>query len=425
MLRRDGYTWTVGAYSKKRRVVWCMSCGKVEYLPADEEVDMGEYVCTQCGSVLMLADCSGKHPKQMTLSHLFVVPLVHKGWQVFDVVELEKHFPELGAEPEYSRRRRFSIWVSAKGKEIIATQPYSRSFYHLTWKKPGTWVIGRHNANNGGQYVYEDLFDIAGMYVAPNADYTSELKLRGFEDWTEYNDFEAFNLASCCCAFLKSNVIETLWKIGQDELLVCALSEGEKNRVEKYWPSIKVALRHGWNFHEDTDLYLDYLDGLAEEGKDMRSPKYLCPEDLRREHSAQVRRTHDRWKRERVRRELEEAMRYDDLLQKRMAKFAGFVVSDGDLEIRPLMTVQDFFDEGKEMRHCVFSNGYYKRADSLILSARVNGKRTETVEVLLDNFRIQQCRGHFNQDSDRHAEIVRLVNDNMDKIRNLTTKKTV
>ena len=42
------------------------------------------------------------------------------------------------------------------------------------------------------------------------------------------------------------------------------------------------------------------------------------------------------------------------------------------------------------MHHCVFSNQYYLKEDSLILSASIEGKRIETIELSLDTMLIAQ-----------------------------------
>ena len=42
------------------------------------------------------------------------------------------------------------------------------------------------------------------------------------------------------------------------------------------------------------------------------------------------------------------------------------------------------------MHHCVFTNEYYLKADSLILSATIDGKRIETIEVSLKRMEVVQ-----------------------------------
>ena len=70
------------------------------------------------------------------------------------------------------------------------------------------------------------------------------------------------------------------------------------------------------------------------------------------------------------------------------------------------------------LHHCVYSNEYYKKADSLILGARdQSGQRLETVELSLKTFRVLQSRGMFNKSTPLHAEIVKLVESNADLFR--------
>ena len=72
------------------------------------------------------------------------------------------------------------------------------------------------------------------------------------------------------------------------------------------------------------------------------------------------------------------------------------------------------------MHHCVFSNEYFKKKDSLILSARIGSKRIETVEVNLKSFQIVQSRAVCNGTSEYHDRIIRLVEKNMSLIKKLT-----
>ena len=68
------------------------------------------------------------------------------------------------------------------------------------------------------------------------------------------------------------------------------------------------------------------------------------------------------------------------------------------------------------MHHCVYWNGYYRKDDSLILSATIDGKRIETVEVSLSKLAVVQSRGVCNQNTQYHAQIIDLVNRNMSLI---------
>ena len=64
------------------------------------------------------------------------------------------------------------------------------------------------------------------------------------------------------------------------------------------------------------------------------------------------------------------------------------------------------------MHHCVFHANYYKKDDSLILSARdPAGDRLETVEFSLKTFKVIQSRARCNGISEHHNEIIALVEE--------------
>ena len=66
--------------------------------------------------------------------------------------------------------------------------------------------------------------------------------------------------------------------------------------------------------------------------------------------------------------------------------------------------------EGRLMHHCV--GGYHNKVDSLILSATIDGKRIETIEVSLKTLKVVQSRGVCNSNTEYHDRIIRLVEDN-------------
>ncbi len=59
-------------------------------------------------------------------------------------------------------------------------------------------------------------------------------------------------------------------------------------------------------------------------------------------------------------------------------------------------------------KHCVYTSEYYKRKNSLILSAFVNDKPTDTIEFCLDNMKVIQCRGKANSASKNSTRILNL-----------------
>lgn len=200
-------------------------------------------------------------------------------------------------------------------------------------------------------------------------------------------------------------------------------------------PSIRVALRHKY-LPKDARTWLDHLYLLEQRNQDLRNPAIICPKDLKKAHQAEVEIENRR--RERRRAEMdrrmaeEEIQRQEELLHKltadgkaqieyvkRMGNMLGVVVKVSDIELKLLQSIQEFYEEGKAMHHCVFTNKYYEHKDTLILSAKVKGERTETVEVCTRTWKIRQCRGIHNGQSKYHDAIVKVVEMNMNAFRSL------
>ena len=175
--------------------------------------------------------------------------------------------------------------------------------------------------------------------------------------------------------------------------------------MDKYWVYIRICLRHNYMVH-DVDLWLDYVDMLRENKLDARNPHYLCPLNVEEAHD---------WVMGKCKKVYSEKDEKDYISAK--SHFFNLSFVDGNITVRVLESLSDFYKEGKLLHHCVFSNAYYKREDSLIMSATVDGKRMETVEFSLSRMEVCQCRGKSNQLSVYHDRILNLVRDNISLIR--------
>ena len=221
---------------------------------------------------------------------------------------------------------------------------------------------------------------------------------------------------------------ETLCKLGYEKWGQRYInSRWLRSNMDKWWRSFVLANRHGFNFKGLKDIadWFDYMEQLSELHLDTHSPKYLVPRDFDTAHahlSQRLNAIHERQRQERLEREMMERAEKDKELEaefpKRMGVLLGFSISSTNLSITPLQCRRDYFEEGSAMHHCVAS--YFGRWDSFILSAKDDeGKRIETIEVNLKEFRIIQSRGVCNGTTPRHDEIVALVNSKMGQIKNL------
>ncbi|WP_232099675.1 PcfJ domain-containing protein [Flavobacterium bizetiae] len=113
-------------------------------------------------------------------------------------------------------------------------------------------------------------------------------------------------------------------------------------------------------------------------------------------------------------------------MKSRKKQFFGLEFTRENLSINVIESVQDFLEEGDMLRHCVFTNEYYKKKNSLILSAKFENKPVETIEVALPSLEIVQCRGTKNKESPHHRQILKLLNQNLYQIKKrIKNKKAV
>ena len=140
-------------------------------------------------------------------------------------------------------------------------------------------------------------------------------------------------------------------------------------------------------------------------------------QDLKAEHDRLVEKKRTQREREQLAERRQEAVKHEKEYRKLKGCFFGIAFTDGTLNIRVLESVAEFAEEGTAMHHCVWAGNYYLKKDSLILSATIDGKRIETVEVSLQTFEVVQSRGVCNGNTEYHDRIIKLVNDNISLIR--------
>ena len=182
----------------------------------------------------------------------------------------------------------------------------------------------------------------------------------------------------------------------------------------QYWASVKICIRNGYTI-PDGSMWRDTIDLLRHFGKDTNSPKYVCPADLKAEHDKLVIKCNRQREHERTEEQRRKAVEDEKNYMKAKGMFFGLVFSDNLILVKVIESVEEMIEEGRLMHHCV--GGYHNRKDSLILSATIDGRRIETVEVSLKTFEVVQSRGVCNGNTEYHDRIIALVNDNINLIR--------
>lgn len=397
-------------YYKKNGEVWCHCCGHVEnQLPGMLDIDLEVGYQCRCLQHLVLEYQPRK--ENLTEAKYYSVVQTYNKWQVirtFDVHRINrKNYPT-----EYSIREVYQNWVSPDGEEVIISKRYSRGYNFFHWYYDTEYTIKQHNASCSGYYAFEDVFDVRDNYFYPQYNITKKMHKYGWCKALEKLPW--VSVVECMKTLLTSCHAETVVKQGQYDVFLYMVRE--KLHELQYMPSLNICHRNRYVI-SDASMYFDMLSFLERTGKDIRNPKYICPEDLYNAHNAAQAAYSKIRKKVEAEENRKRALSENAEYVKDKGKFFGVLIADGELSIQVIKSVTEFFEEGEIMHHCVFANEYYKKKDSLILSAKVAGKRKETIEVSLKTFSIVQSRAAFNKNSEYHERIIELMNRNMNLIR--------
>lgn len=353
--------------------------------------------CPHCGMELKVHTTRKRVFKE---NEYFSMITTCKGYQVIRFFFTRAYY-KVGQPSEYSICEVAQRWIAPNGKfETIARLRGISSIYYDLWQESSSMEIRRNH----------NVYDINPVCTYPRIKVIPELKRNGFKG--EFHNLLPFDLF---CELLKNNQAETLMKTEQYNLLSHFIYHSSKS-ISTYWNAIRIATRNGYMV-SDAGIWCDYIDLLHYFGKDTHSPKYVCPADLNAAHDHLVRKKRERLERERMEEQKRKAMENELRFQELKSKFFGIAFTDGTIQVRVLESVMDFLEEGTAMHHCVYSSEYYLKPDSLILSACIDGKRIETIEVSLKTMKVLQSRGVCNKSTQYHDRIIELVNKNKRLIR--------
>ena len=393
---------------------WCSRCGQ----PFSTDKKRGRVTCPHCKTRLEVAreKCSKKAEAlfvqeltawgELQVVRTYIADAWYKKkkglcvriWHAYDWLVFENGnsycFSRRTTIYPQFRRIPFSVW-DVEGR---APMTYKESAESSTWNRG--WRISGHYPGRKVQ-PWLKRYGVGGRFM----------------------DFDLYDLI---VGLVRGKPhLETVWKMRSEELCTACLYDG---RFQMIWPQVKIALRHGFKM-KDWMMWRDHVRMLEDEGFDIFSPKYIAPENLKAAHkelcALRERRLNREEEERRRQREEEESAEREALTdpaslqnaeyKERVGKVLAVVVRLGDIEIRPLQDIKDFYEEGRELHHCVYANKYYEEKESLILGARVGGVRTETIELNLRTMEIEQCRGKYNQDSERHREIYSLMRSSVER----------
>ena len=375
------------AYRLPKGHTTCMDCGHSWIMEKPAQT----CTCPHCGARLQVEETYGRKLQQKQYFTILTTCGTYQVLRMFlIVVGMEK-----GYKAKYETIEIGQYWWNGQGRKVVIAVQRILGHYVDTFSFYSPMAV--RNDNEAYRYV-------ACAPIYPKFKVTDTLRRNGFK-----GDFHQIAPVDLIPALLADSRAETLIKAGRIDHLRYFLNN--TRAFEAYWQSYKIAVRNGYEI-KDISLWCDYVDMLRRLGKDVHSPKYLCAKDLKAEHDrieAQICRQREK---EEIERKWQKAIEDEKRFKELKSKFFGIRFTDGTIQVHVLESVQEHLEEGVSMHHCVFSNAYYLKEDSLILSATIEGKRVETIEVSLKTLEVVQSRGVCNKNTEYHEQIVNLVNAN-------------
>lgn len=407
-------------YTISRKTHFCLECGHSWKLPNTKNIP--EYLtkkypkvtCPECNLSLKI----GNNKTYFDYEDYCAVLTTVNGWQVVRMILVRKWLRK-SQKPESYSSEVMQHFIHPDGSIISL----SIGIQSMT-SQADAWNYGTELEVRGNKDMDRVRFNIYASKVYPKQKVLPIIRRNGYK--SNCHDLAPHWLFAVLLTYPKA---ETLFKARQYNLIT-GISLGYKtHRIDDYWSSVKVCMRNNY-IVKDASMWVDYINLLNHFKKDVRNAFYICPENLKKAHDIldnkqKVQEKIERdlrqaeWEANAPQRKLENERKSKEKIQlfyEMKNRYFNLVFKSNKISIQPLKTVKEFLEEGEAMDHCVHSSEYFNRDESLVLSARVNGERAETMEVCLKEFKILQSRGINNEDSKYHNQIVKLMERNMPKL---------
>lgn len=340
-----------------------------------------------------------------------VINQSYKGWQVLRYFRIDRHGKR---DISYCTWEVFQLWNKVGEKQILIARQRAFHYYVDAFLLSSPLEI-RQNPQYSKSWLHFTDVGFSCMYdKSVNGTYKycdSLIPTNERKQWYRFLSVDKF--------------AETIIK-QRHELAEYMLTN---NILDKeYMQAIRIMFRHNYvpmnEGHTAYNLYFDMLQNMKYIGCDLSNPHFVCPENLLHTHDwAMQAATALRAKNEAAAdrdaelKRIKQEIACDEEYVKAHSRFFDMIISDDLISCHVLQSVQEFYEEGTAMHHCVYANKYYEKQNSLILSARIDNKRIETVEVDLQQMKVVQCYGACDKYTLYHDRIVNLVNGSMNTIK--------
>lgn len=397
--------------SHLRNNIYCLECGHT--WKDDSPIwhnDMVSPNCPKCESKLEMF----KHNGNCRKTEYFTILTTKNDFQVQRIIIIHKDMKKK-TEAKYHFAEVCQHWIGLDGKKTtVSLACIGSSMYYDNWSYGSGLEIRSQSYNNN---LRDNLY-VREIY--PERKILPIIKINGFKG--KFYDLQPYKVFH---ALISDSLSETLLKTNQIELFIYHIDKASipiKPISITWLPAIKICIRNNY-IVKDVSIWMDYIQLLIYFRKDTSNAKYVCPIDLNKAHDKLVekkRNIQNKAKFEQMKAEIETAQ-VQYIEQKKM--FFGLKFVSKNITVKVIESVKQFMDDGDELQHCLFANEYYKKADSLVLSAYLGNKTLETVEVSLSKMKILQSRGEKNIATKYNKEIIELVNSNMHLIGSRIKKK--
>lgn len=373
-------------FATKSRVV-CMQCG--EKFPSDI-VRRKRVICPHCLSYLKV-----EQSRKTTDRQEFYTAYA----QVVEEFQVIRYFVNycyfgVGKKARTNTWEVLQLWVRESGKYETYGKLHTLNGWSDAWS--GVMEIRKERG-------YYKKYDIYTEHFHPESRFKQMYAMHGIN-----KNLAGLTFLEAARVVPHSPHLETLLKAKQYALL-----EGLHNRsVDRYWPAIKICIRNKYKI-KDAGTWIDYIDLLNYFRKDIRNAHYVCPRDLKKAHDRLVAKESAVQRKLEIERKKCRVANYEQWFAELKSHLTGIKFQDNELLIKTLDSVQEYLEEGDKLKHCVYTNEYFLRPDTLCLSARINNEPIETIEIELKTLKVRQCQGLNNTNSKHHNKILSLVKRNI------------
>ena len=376
-------------YRLKNGMCTCMKCGH-EWL----ENRNGMCLCPECGTQIEIKDTKERVIREKSYFNVITTIEDYQVVRMFlMMVEMRKG---MKVKPAYLEIGQY--FIDPKGNKTVVGLQRTLGYYIDSFAFGSPLEIRCDN---------EAFQRISDEWVYPRIKVTDTIKRNGFKGSCHH-----IHPVTLFQELLTNPKAETLMKANDIELLryLCA-RPAYKSDIDKYWNTIKIAKRNGYDF-KDVRMWFDYIKMLERMGKDLNSPSLIAPQDLKTAHDEYV----EKVNRQRVKEQKEANRKKAEADQAKFeelkGKYIGLSMTDGTIRLHTLDSVAEYYDEGTRQHICVGSSGYYLKEDTLVFTATMGGRTIATVEISLKDFSIIQCRAFANGVCEYAEQIAEIINAN-------------